>query len=106
VPKVEFISAPGWSPPEVQRRGGPVALLTGKALFSWQKNTHRFRLESTHEPADARAETGFDFDSPANVPVTPQPSSADLKLLRGPVAQQIAADYPDFARRVWDGFRE
>jgi hypothetical protein len=38
--------------------------------------------------------------------VTPQPSSADLKLLRGPVAQQIAADYPDFARRVWDGFRE
>src|SRR3954470_18460878 len=37
VPKVDFVSAPGWSPPGVERRGGPAALLTGKALFSWQK---------------------------------------------------------------------
>jgi hypothetical protein len=29
VPKVDFISAPGWSPPEVWRRGGPQALVTG-----------------------------------------------------------------------------
>src|SRR4029079_2531954 len=62
VPKVEFISAPGWSPPGVERRGGPAALLTGKALFSWQKDSRRFRLESFHfgeNIEEIRANTGF-----------------------------------------------
>ena len=89
VPKVEFVSA----------RGEPKALLTGKALFSWQKG--RFRLESVHERFDARAETGFDFDAPSDVPLTPPPSEEELRLLRGPVAKLVAADYPDFAKRVW-----
>ena len=91
VPKVEFVSA----------RGNPKALLTGKALFSWQKDKRRFRLESTHEKGDIRADTGFDFDAPADVPLTSPPSAEELKLLRGPVAKLIAADYPDFAKRVW-----
>jgi glutaconate CoA-transferase, subunit B len=91
VPKVEFISA----------RGDPAALLTGKALFSWQKEKRRFRLESQHEPGDIRGQTGFEYDSPPEVGVTPPPSTEDLALLRGPVAKAIAADYPDFAKRVW-----
>jgi glutaconate CoA-transferase, subunit B len=91
VPKVEFISA----------RGNPAALLTGKALFSWHKEKRRFRLESVHDPGDIRAETGFEYDSPPHVGVTPPPSTGDLALLRGPVAKAIAADYPDFAKRVW-----
>ena len=101
VPKVEFVSAPGWSPPEVRRHGGPVALLTGKALFSWQKDKRRFRLESSHDGGDVRSETGFAFDAPSRVPVTPPPSAEDVALLRGPVAREIAADYADFAKRVW-----
>ena len=91
VPKVEFVSA----------RGDPAALLTGKALFSWQKDKRRWLLESVHESVDIRAETGFDFDSPAEVPLTPGLSEEDLRLLRGPVARAIAGDYPDFAKRVW-----
>jgi glutaconate CoA-transferase subunit B len=91
VPKVEFVSA----------RGDPAALVTGKALFSWQKDKRRFRLESVHEPGDVRGETGFDYDVPENMPLTAAPSAEDLALLRGPVAAAIAADYPDFARRVW-----
>lgn len=91
VPKVEFVSA----------RGDPAALLTGKALFSWQKEKRRFRLESVHEKQDIRADTGFDFDAPPQAPVTPPPTTEDLRLLRGPVAASIAADYPDFAKRVW-----
>ena len=89
VPRVEFVSA----------RGTPAALLTGKALFSWQGG--RFRLESTHEAADVRSETGFQYDSPSHVPVTPAPTPEELALLRSSVAQRIAPDYPDFARRVW-----
>ena len=91
VPKVEFISA----------RGDPAALVTGKALFSWQKDRRRFRLESVHQPGDIRAETGFGFDIPGEIPSTPAPSADDLALLRGPVAKAITADYPDFAKRVW-----
>jgi glutaconate CoA-transferase, subunit B len=94
VPKVEFVSA----------RGDPAALLTGKALFSWQKDKRRFRLESIHDDemsGSVRAETGFDYDAPSSLPATPPPSAQDLDLLRGPVAKAIAADYPDFAKRVW-----
>jgi glutaconate CoA-transferase subunit B len=106
VKKVDFISAPGWSPPEVQRRGGPAALLTGKALFRWQKEKKRFLLESVHPGSsaeDVRADTGFEYDSPAKVPETQGPSGSELEFLRGPVATVIAENYPDFARRVWGG---
>jgi glutaconate CoA-transferase, subunit B len=89
VPKVEFVSA----------RGKPAALLTGKALFSWRDG--RFRLESTHEPGDIRGETGFDYDASIDTPLTPPPTAEDLALLRSSVAERIAPDYPDFARRVW-----
>jgi glutaconate CoA-transferase, subunit B len=101
VPRVDFISAPGWSPPEVERRGGPVALLTGRALFAWQNDRRRWRLESTHEGEDVRADTGFDYDAPAVVPRTAPPSREELALLRGPVAKEMALNYPEFARRVW-----
>ena len=104
VPRVEFISAPGWSPPEVERRGGPQALLTGKALFRWQPQPRRFRLESVHPGGtldEILESTGFQFDHDAKVKTTPQPTAEELSRLRGPVAREIAADYPEFARRVW-----
>jgi glutaconate CoA-transferase subunit B len=105
VPKVEFVSAPGSSAPGVWRRGGPQALLTGKALFGWQPERRRFRLESVHPGSsleEVREGTGFDFDCEAEVPVTAEPSAADLALLRGPVAREITANYPAFGRRVWE----
>lgn len=93
VPKVEFVSA----------RGNPLALVTGKALFGWQRERRRFRLESVHpghSEAEVREATGFEFDRTA-VPQTQPPTEAELALLRGPVARAIFADYPDFARKVW-----
>lgn len=106
VPKVDFISAPGWSPPGVERRGGPQALLTGKALFSWQKDKHRFRLESVHPGhtvAEIREQTGFEFDSSDQIPETAAPSTVELEVIRTRVKTEIAANYPDFAARVWPG---
>jgi glutaconate CoA-transferase subunit B len=103
VPKVEFVSAPGWSPPAIARRGGPVALLTGKALFAWDRERRRFRLESVHPPHtedEVRRATGFEYDV-TQPKVTPAPTADDLSLLRNTVAARIAPDYPDFARRVW-----
>jgi len=104
VKKVDFISAPGWSPPEVRRRGGPQALLTGKALFAWQPDRRRFRLESVHPGHTAREvseQTGFEFDAPDAVPATTIPSPAELEAIRTRVKPEIAANYPEFAARVW-----
>ena len=105
VPKVDFISAPGWSPPGLERRGGPQALLTGKALFVWQPEKRRFSLESAHPGhtvEDIRENTGFEFDCSSKTHVTPVPTAEDLRVLREDVARQVAADYPEFARRVWN----
>jgi len=100
VEKVDFISAPGVSDPEVYRPGGPVALLTGKGLFSFDKTRPGFTLESTH-PGESlstiRKATGFAFDHPESVPETPAPDAATLALLRGRVLDELAETYPAFA---------
>ncbi len=103
-PKVDFISAPGWSPPGVERRGGPQALLTGKALFVWQKDKRRFRLESVHPGhtvREIREQTGFDYDVAPECAVTAAPSAEELRLMRNEVRTEILANYPEFAARVW-----
>ena len=47
-----------------------------------------------------REQTGFDYDA-SRPGATPVPTAEELALLRNTVAPRIAADYPDFARRVW-----
>ena len=104
VPKVDFISAPGTSPPNVYRRGGPVALVTPLCHFTFDRERARFRLESVH-PGHTVEEvldsTGFEFDRPAAVPETPAPAPATLRLLRETIAPELAALYPQFGARVF-----
>ncbi len=73
VPKVDFVSAPGGSDENVFRPGGPIALVTNRCLFDFDRARRRFRLASVH-PGHSVEEvienTGFDFDRPAEVPVT------------------------------------
>ena len=105
VEKVDFVSAPGISPPHVFRRGGPIALVTPLCLFSFDKVRGRFRLESVHAGHtvdEVLDRTGFAFDRPQTVPTTPAPSAEMLALLRGAVAPQLAAIYPRFAEQVFD----
>jgi glutaconate CoA-transferase subunit B len=102
VPKVEFISAPGWSLPDTYRPGGPVALLTGLCLFRYDRARHRFGLESVHPGhtvEEVRDQTGFAFDVPDAVPTTPMPDAATLAAIRE-VAREIAEIYPQFAARL------
>ena len=100
VERVDFISAPGTSPANVYRPGGPAALVTGRCVFAFDREKGRFRLESVHPWSsvdEVRAETGFAFDVPDAVPVTPEPDAATLALIAGPVREQIAETYPGFA---------
>jgi len=104
VPRVDFISAPGVSPENVYRPGGPTALITNRCLFEFDRERRRFRLASVH-PAHSVAEvienTGFDFDRPADVPTTSSPSAETLHLLRSTVAPMLAEVYPQFAAQVF-----
>ncbi len=103
VARVSFVSAPGTSPPGVWRRGGPVALVTDRAVFAFDRARRRFRLESLHPGQtleDLRAATGFAFDHPPAPPETPAPDAATLALIRGPVGEEIAETYPRFAARL------
>jgi glutaconate CoA-transferase subunit B len=104
VEKVDFVSAPGITPANVYRPGGPIALVTSRCLFSFDRERGRFRLVSVH-PGHTQAEiveqTGFDFDCAERVPFTPAPSAETLRLLRSEIAPQLAETYPRFAQEVF-----
>jgi glutaconate CoA-transferase subunit B len=109
VPRVDIVSAPGVSAPGVFRRGTAQALLTGRCVFRFGPARVRFTLASVHPgetAATVRAATGFDYDEPASVPVTPDPTEAELAVLRGPVCDRMLETYPAFCRRVWGRGKE
>jgi glutaconate CoA-transferase subunit B len=104
VPRVDFISAPGTSPPSHRRVGGPYALVTGLSVFTFDAARRRFRLASTHPGVsveEVEAATGFAFDRPATAPATAALDSAALGLLRSEVARAVSETYPAFAVKTW-----
>jgi glutaconate CoA-transferase, subunit B len=104
VEKVDFISAAGTSAANVYRPGGPIALITSRCVFAFDRTHGRFRLASVH-PGHTAAEiaehTGFAFDRGAEVPQTPIPSAETLRMLRTVVAPQLVEVYPQFAAEVF-----
>ena len=106
VDQVDFISAPGTSPDNVYRQGGPHALITDRCLFAFDRDKQRFRLESVHPGhtlEEVRDNTGFDFEvaqDSSPLPTTPGPDASRLALSRGEIAAAIADPYPKFAAEV------
>src|SRR5262245_28614752 len=104
VPKVGFVSAPGGSPDNVFRPGGPIALVPNRSLFGCAETRRRLLLDSVHPGHtvdDVVAHTGFDFNRPADVPQTAPPSAETLRLMREVVAPELAEVYPQFAAAVF-----
>jgi glutaconate CoA-transferase, subunit B len=100
VPKVDFVSAPGVSPRNVHRPGGPSALVTGMAHFAFDRTRARFRLETIHPGfalGDIEANTGFAFDRPREVATSPWPDHEALSTIEERVCDAIADVYPQFA---------
>jgi glutaconate CoA-transferase, subunit B len=100
VERVDFISAPGVSAPDVHRPGGPVALVTSRCVFTFDRSRGRFHLASVHPGHDVGeiiANTGFDFDQPPTIHETPQPTPEMLRLLRDKVVPEVASLYPVYA---------
>ncbi len=92
VDRVDFVSGagyldgPGTREQEGLKRGGPVMLLTDKAVFRFDARTKLARLESVHPGIsvdDVVANTGFTHDFvPSTVPTTPAPTGRELLLIR------------------------
>jgi len=102
VEKVDFVSAPGTSPPGVYRPGGPHALVTPLGLFRFDRERARFRLASVHPGHTVEeivAQTGFDFDRDPAPAVTPAPADSRRALMQEIVRKEIAEIYPRFAAR-------
>ncbi len=100
VPKVDFVSAPGVSEAGLYRPGGPHAMVTSLAVFSFDRARRRFCLQSVH-PGHTLEEvldnTGFEFDRPAQLTVTPVPEPEVLHLIRTRIRSEVAEVYPRFA---------
>jgi glutaconate CoA-transferase subunit B len=107
VERVDFISAAGSSEPGVHRPGGPSHLLTGRALFRFDRDSRRLRLASLHPGntlESVREATGFDFECDADpVPETGVPDAQALAALAGPIADELFDIYPAFAARLRQG---
>ena len=103
VPKVDFVSAPGPRNDGAYRPGGPYAMITSLCLFDFDRARRRFVLRSVHAGhgvEEVRDNTGFDFDVPAEVPVTPLPDAQALALIRGRIREEIGETYPKFAAQL------
>ena len=101
VDKVDFVSAPGWSPPDVHRPGGPYALITSLCIFLYDQNAHRFRLDGLLPGAtleEVRDNTGFEFECPEGVGRVPPPETERVALIRHRIIEEISETYPEFAR--------
>ena len=100
VQKVDFTSAPGTSPEGVHRTGGPVALVTGKALFGFDRTLPGFTLESLHpghDLAEVVNATGFAFahtDRPKETAARP----GDRRAPSGAGYERAIRDLPRIRR--------
>ncbi|MER3397164.1 MAG: CoA synthetase [Chloroflexota bacterium] len=106
VPRVDFITASGTTPPGAHRPGGPTALVTPRCVFDFDRERGRFRLRSLHPGvtlAEVVGRTGFEFDIPEAAPTTPEPTEEQLRVLRGPVLAELAEVYPEFVKELTAG---
>ncbi len=102
VPRVDFVTAPGSSPPSVYRRGGVSEVVSDLAVLTFHPEWKRLELTSVHPGVtleEVEARTGFPLHPPRPAPITSPPTPGELALLRGPVREQLAAIYPEFVRQ-------
>jgi glutaconate CoA-transferase subunit B len=105
VERVDHVTSPAASPPDVVRPGGPWKCITPLCVFRFDAAGRRLVVESVH-PEVARDElqrrTGFPLEGDTAA-LTPAPTPAELHLLRGPVRAAVATTYPRFAATAFTG---
>jgi glutaconate CoA-transferase subunit B len=87
---VSFITSPGYLGGDGEReaaglRGGPSRVITDKAIFDFDPTSKHMRLESIHPGITLEqvlAATGFKPIVPEQIPITPPPTSEQVRLIR------------------------
>jgi acyl CoA:acetate/3-ketoacid CoA transferase beta subunit len=91
VERVSHITNPGFLHGQNARQevglrgGGPRKVLTDKAVFGFDPDTRRLKLESIHPGVshdELRASTGFPLTIPPETRSTPAPTENELRLIR------------------------
>ncbi len=89
VPRVDFITSPGWGPDPEWRarqglpRGGPLALITSMGVFRFPEG--RAVLYSIHPGVsleEVRANTGWELRVHPELSTTPEPTDEELAIIR------------------------
>ena len=104
VKKVDFISAPGTSPSNIFRPGGPKYLITNRALFSFNRKDKKFKIEKINPEFsldEVIKSTGFEFKTNKNLRYFTMPSQKRINILRNIIAQKVLNFYPQFAKKLW-----
>jgi glutaconate CoA-transferase, subunit B len=104
VPRVDILTAPGYTPElsPWQRPGRITRFITPKCVFDLSPPAAP-GLASLHPGvtlAEVRELTGFEFSVPDPLPATPPLDPEARGLLYGPVKEQLAQVYPNFAARL------
>ncbi len=102
VPKVSFITAPGfltggeaWRKARAEGRiqgHGPHLVVSPLGVFDFEEESKRMRLVSLHPGVTVeavKAATGFELVGPDEVPITPPPTQIELATLRELDQQRI-----------------
>jgi glutaconate CoA-transferase subunit B len=87
---VTFITSPGYLRGSDEReklglRGGPSRVITDKAIFGFDPQSKKMRLESIHPNAtleDVLSNMSFEPIVPDDVPVTIPPTAEEIRLIR------------------------
>lgn len=95
VPKVDFITSPGYISGRGAREAaglppgtGPYKIITNFCIMGFDPDTCRMRVESIHpgvKREDVAAATGFELLWPKRLSVSGEPSPEELRLLRDEV---------------------
>jgi len=91
VDKVGFVTGTRWKVGRESREAaglqpGPVIVVTNLAVLVKDEDDRPFRIDSVHPGVDVETvveHTGFELEVPAEVPLTAEPTPAQLELLRG-----------------------
>lgn len=102
VDKVDFITAPGVSPENVHREGGPTLIVTPKAVLIWDRKAGEWILEAVHPGSsleEVEENTGFPLKISPSIRMTPLPTDRELFTLRTVVREKLKSIYPEFAQK-------
>jgi glutaconate CoA-transferase subunit B len=102
VEKVDFVTAPGITPANVHREGGPVKVITPKAVLAWDRSKESWLLEGVHPGSsveEVKENTGFELMMSNSYKMTPPPTEKELSTLRTVVREKLRKIYPEFAEK-------